>query len=70
VVFSWKRLSTAVRARDLVTLILKTRMFSSAAFALTLESRQASEDQNHHPERSGVTPAVHEDLSWIDDLLN
>jgi len=36
------------RAGDLVTLILKKRLFSSpAAFALTLESHFASEDQGH-----------------------
>ncbi len=58
------------RAGDLVTLILKKRLFSSpAAFALTLEAHLESEDQNHHPERVVVTPATADDTDWMDDVL-
>ena len=58
------------RAGDLVTLILKKRLFSSpAAFALTLEAHLESEDQNHHPERTVVTPATADDTDWMDDVL-
>jgi hypothetical protein len=53
-----------------VTLILKERLFSSpAAFALTLESRLASEDQDHHPERSVVTADSAPDIEWMDEVL-
>ena len=62
--------AAAARAGDLVTLILKKRLFSSpAAFALTLESHLASEDQNHHSERSGVTAVASGDLDWMDEVL-
>ena len=62
--------AAAARAGDLVTLILKKRLFSSpAAFALTLESHLASEDQNHHSERSGVTAVASGDLGWMDEVL-
>ena len=62
--------AAAARAGDLVTLILKKRLFSSpAAFALTLESHLASEDQNHHAERSGVTAVASGDLDWMDEVL-
>ncbi len=62
--------AAAARAGDLVTLILKKRLFSSpAAFALTLDSHLASEGQNHHPERSGVTAATSADVSWMDEVL-
>ena len=55
--------AAAARAGDLVTLILKKRLFSSpAAFALTFESHLASEDQSHHSERSVVTAAASGDL--------
>ena len=58
------------RAGDLVTLILKKRLFSSpAAFALTLEAHLESEDQNHHPERVVATPSTADDLDWMDDVL-
>ena len=63
--------AAAARAGDLVTLILKKRLFSSpAAFALTLESHLASEDQDHHPERPMVTAAAPEDLDWMDEVLD
>src|SRR6185437_13125563 len=62
--------AAAARAGDLVTLILKKRLFSSpAAFALTLESHLASEDQNHHSERSGLTAVASGDLGWMDEVL-
>ena len=62
--------AAAARAGDLVTLILKKRLFSSpAAFALTLESHLASEDQNHHSERSGLTAVASGDLDWMDEVL-
>ena len=62
---------TAAKAGDLVTLILKKRLFSSpAAFALTLESHLASEDQEHHPGRSMVTPAAPGNLDWMDEVLD
>jgi hypothetical protein len=49
-----KASTAAPRVGDLVMLILRKRLFSSpTAFALTLESRPASEDQDHHPERTG-----------------
>ena len=58
------------RAGDLVTLILKKRLFSSpAAFALTLEAHLESEDQNHQPERVVVAPNAADDLDWMDDVL-
>ncbi len=58
------------RAGDLVTLILKKRLFSSpAAFALTLESHLESEDQNHHPERMVASSATAADTDWMDDVL-
>ena len=58
------------RAGDLVTLILKKRLFSSpAAFALTLEAHLESEDQNHHPERMVAAPNTADDLDWMDDVL-
>jgi superfamily II DNA or RNA helicase len=60
----------AARAGDLVTLILKKRLFSSpAAFALTLESHLASEDQDHYPERSVATAASAPDIAWMDEVL-
>jgi superfamily II DNA or RNA helicase len=59
------------RAGDLVTLILKKRLFSSpAAFALTLEAHLESEDQNRHLERTVVTPSAAADLDWMDDVLD
>ena len=62
--------AVAARAGDLVTLILKKRLFSSpAAFALTLESHLASEDQNHHAGRSGVAAVASGDLDWMDEVL-
>ena len=65
-----KAYAAVARAGDLVTLILKKRLFSSpAAFALTLESHLASEDQNHHAERSGVTAVASSDLDWMDEVL-
>jgi superfamily II DNA or RNA helicase len=59
------------RAGDLVTLILKKRLFSSpAAFALTLDSHLNSEDQTRYPERTGVSPTgAPEDLAWMTDVL-
>ena len=58
------------RAGDLVTLILKKRLFSSpAAFALTLESHLTSEDQNHHPERSVAPADITPDIEWMDEVL-
>ena len=55
---------------DLVTLILKKRLFSSpAAFALTLESHLASEDQNRHPERSVAPADITPDIEWMDEVL-
>jgi hypothetical protein len=33
-------------------------------------SSLASEDQDHHPERTGVTPAARQDLDWMDDVLD
>ncbi|MGH2930781.1 MAG: DISARM system SNF2-like helicase DrmD, partial [Solirubrobacteraceae bacterium] len=58
------------RAGDLVTLILKKRLFSSpAAFALTLESHLTSEDQNNHPERFVVSLNPVGDLDWMDDVI-
>ena len=62
--------SAQARAGDLVTLILKKRLFSSpAAFALTLESHLESEDQHHHPERLMATPSAADDTDWMDDVL-
>ena len=61
----------AARAGDLVTLILKKRLFSSpAAFAITLESHLASEDQDLSSERLVVSPSpAPEDFDWMDDVL-
>jgi superfamily II DNA or RNA helicase len=65
-----KAQAAAARAGDLVTLILKKRLFSSpAAFALTFESHLASENQNHHSERTVVTPIGSEDVDWMDEVL-
>ncbi len=66
-----KARAAAARAGDLVTLILKKRLFSSpAAFALTLESHLASKDRNPSSERSVASPSpAAEDLDWMDDVL-
>ena len=58
------------RAGDLVTLILKKRLFSSpAAFALTLESHLSSEDQGHSPagRTRGSAPRSRASASGDDD---
>lgn len=65
------RRATAGRAGDLVTLILKKRLFSSpAAFALTLDSHRASEENhNHSSERISAAPSSTADLDWMDEVL-